>query len=274
MLEDKQEILNKNYFLNKRKDAHKKNKFLKVKNRLFLLGIFLGIIIIALIYFISPYSNIYHISVFDNIYYSDDEIRDIAKIDDKDKYLLVNLSSLSRRLKADPLIENVDIYKKDNNLIEIHVKEKKIIGYIYEEGNAYILLEDDTRIPLTQDNMRFIYDVPLIEGYSKEELLSLEKGFGDVEVDVIKEISEIHKYPFSYDEKMMEVIMKDGNYIFVSSIGLDLLHLSSYYTAISKLELGGKKACIYLDEVTETLQYRKCPWEPEEIIIPEEKTDE
>ena len=268
MLENsKQEILDRNYFLNKRKDAKKKTDFTGKKHRFFLLAVFMAFVLLAVLYFVSPYSCVYHVTAEGNRYYSDGEIRAISGINDTDRFLLVSTAKASGKLKKDPLIKNCEVIKKDGNVISINVEEYKMIGYIYEDGVPYVLLENDTRIELNKDNMKFIYEVPLIEGYTKEELLSLEKGFKDVPYEVIREMSEIHKYPFSYDEKMMEVIMKDGNYVFVSSIGLDLLNLNSYYTAVSKLELSDKKACVYLDEVTETMQYRKCPWEKEDEVI-------
>lgn len=265
---DKKEILNKNYFLNSRKDAVKKTKFVKSKHRFFLLGIALGLILIIGAYFISDYSNIYHVVIEGNVYYTDEEVRAISGISDDDKFLLVDKKNVKQQLENDTLIKNATIEKLDDKVIRITVEEYKIIGYVFEDETTKLVLINDDRIDITKDNMRLINQVPLIAGYDKEGLSSIEKGFENISIELISEISEIHHYSFSYDENMMELIMHDGNYCFVSSIGLHML--SQYYNVISNLEVGDEKQCLYVDEVTNTYQNRACPWEKVEYEIPED----
>ena len=57
MLEEKKEnILEDNYYLKKRKKARLKTRFLAIKNRLFILGIVFGILITAVLYLMLPSS--------------------------------------------------------------------------------------------------------------------------------------------------------------------------------------------------------------------------
>lgn len=271
---DKKEILKQNYFLNSRKDAKKKTQFEKSKTRLFFLGIVLGIIILVVLYYFSSYSNVFHVVIKNNVYYTDEEVRELSSISDKDKFVLVNTKKVKESLEEDKLIKEAKVRKIDNHVIEIEIEEYKIIGYASEDGLTNLVLINDDRIEVTKDNMHLIEQVPLIAGYNKEGIAAIEKGFENISIDLISEISEIHHYSFSYDENMMELIMHDGNYCFVSSIGLHMLN--QYYNVISNLEVGDEKQCLYIDEVTNTYQERACPWEKSEEVleINEEDTKE
>lgn len=266
--EDKKSIIDKNYFLNKRHDARKKNKFLRTKHRLFLFSIFLALVCIGLFYFLTDFSNIYKINVKNNIYYKEADILNKANINTDNKFLLVNSKAIEKRLKEDPLIKECEVIKSDGKLITIDIKEEKAYGYALEDNKNVLLLLNDGRLEINEDNTYLIEKVPLIEGFTTEQLQKIAKGFESVEPEIIDEISEIHRYPFSYDENMMEVIMRDGNYVFVSSFGLKLL--DRYYAISSGLELTSSGACIYLDEVTNSGYTSNCPREEPVVTNPVE----
>ena len=73
MLEEKKEnILEDNYYLKKRKKARLKTRFLAIKNRLFILGIVFGILITAVLYLMLPSSEVFKVVVKGNEYLKDD----------------------------------------------------------------------------------------------------------------------------------------------------------------------------------------------------------
>ena len=258
---DKKKILDKNYLLNKKKDAKTKTVFNTLKNRYFLLGVFFGLLILVLAYFISDYSNIYHISVEGNIYLKNEDIIRLSGIEKNDKYLLVFPSIKQKKLLSSPYIEEAKVEMLDDRIIKISVKEVKQVGYIFEDGLSNVLLIDGTRIVLDKSNYYLIEKLPLIEGYKKDQIKEILRGFKLIDYKTIDEISEIHRYPFSYDENMMEVIMRDGNYCFVSWTGLNML--SEYYQIISGIDASLGNVCIYLDELTNSGYTSICPWQEE-----------
>ena len=272
MLEErKKEILDKNYYLNKRHDTRKKNQFLRIKHRSFLVAIFLSIVLIGLVYFLGPWSNVYSISVKGNKYYTNEDILKKSNLSTNDKFLLAPISKAKKLLLNDPLIKSANVTRNDNKLITIEVEENKIYGYAYEDYESVLLLDDNQRIVLDNDNNYLITKVPLVSGFTKEQLELVAKGFENVDASIINEISEIHRYPFSYDQNMLEVIMRDGNYVFVSSFGLKLL--DNYYSISSGLQLDKSGACIYLDEVTNSGYTSRCPWQEEIEPTPVEEID-
>lgn len=267
---NKKELFENNYLLNDINNKNKIIKFAKDKLVIYILAVIFSIVIIGALYFISPYSKTFKVVVNGNYYLKDEEIIDKANLSD---YFLLSFPNRTKNiLKKDPLIEDADVHLLNGNIVSIEVKEVKQIGYIYEDNESKLLLVNDERISLTRDNMYLIEKVPLIVGYSKEELIEIEKGFLDVEPETINEISEIHKFPTSYDNIQMEIIMRDGNYCFLSSYGINLLE--NYYMVASSIDSSKGNVCAYFDEITNSAYISSCPWQidtsPEEIIENEE----
>lgn len=260
MLEDrKKEILKDNYLLKKREDAKNKTVFMAIKNHCFLFGIFFGLIVLLTLYFISDYSKVYHITVRGNVYLKDSDVIKISGLDSESRFLLVIPGLNEKKMTDSKYIEEATVEKKDNKLIEITVKETKQIAYIYENGLSMILLGNGDRVALDSENAYMLSKLPLIEGYTSDQLSEILRGFKLIDYLTINEISEIHRYPFSYDENMLEVIMKDGNYCFVSWTGLKMLE--EYYSIVSGIDASKGNACIYLDELTNSGYMSICPWQ-------------
>lgn len=271
MLKDnRQDVLANNYFLNKVKDGRKKIKFDKDGTIVFIFAFIVALIVIAGLYIISPYSKTYKVTVTGNVYLKEEEI--IEKANLSKYFLFTSPTRKANDLCKDPLIEDVTISMLEGNIVSINVKETKEIGYIYEDGESKLLLINDERVSLNKDNMYLIGKVPLIEGYTKEEIKKIEKGFENVDYKVINEISEIHKYPISYDNEQMEVIMRDGNYCFMSSGGLHLL--DSYYSISSAVDSSKGYVCVYFDDLTNSAYTSACPWQQELIDKSEEISEE
>ena len=255
--DNRREILDNNDYLNKRKYLQKKSKFKKHKTILFVLAFIFSLAIIAVLYIISPYSKVFHITVKGNLYLKDEDI--IKKANLSEYYLLTMPKMHSEELKKDPMIEECEIKMLKGNIISIEVKEVKAIGYINEGNEPKLLLINDERILLDETNMYLINVVPLIEGYNQEELLTLEKGFRDLDYGLINEISEIHKYPMSYDSMYMMVIMHDGNDCFMSYN--DLWLLKNYYQVLSLTDTSLGYTCFYFDELAGFGYAGACPWQ-------------
>lgn len=258
--DDKKEILENNKFLNERKESQKKSKIQKHKNVMFILAMFFSIAIITTLYLLSPYSKTYHVAVKGNIYLSDEDI--IKEADLNDYFLFTFPRYKEDKLKENPFIEDCSIKMLKGNIVSIEVKEVKAIGYINEENQPKLLLINDVRIPLDANNMYLINSVPLIQGYNQEELLTIEKGFKELDSSLINEISEIHKYSMSYDKMYMNVVMRDGNDCFMSYN--DLWLLKNYYQVLSLTDTSLGHACFYFDELAGFGYAGACPWQSEE----------
>ena len=89
---------------------------------------FIAFIIIC--YFLTVYLldiKTKNIVVLNNNYYSDEKIIETSGIENYPKFLSLNTNKIKKKLLKLDLIENVTIKKKWNFVLELTIKEKKIL---------------------------------------------------------------------------------------------------------------------------------------------------
>ena len=267
MLENNNQITDTNTFINKRKqdkmDSQKRKSIFK---RVLLIS-FICLIISAIAYFLSDISNVKTIEVSGNVYIKDEDIIALSELSNDSKYLLSFTNSIEDKITSHELIKSCTVEKLEDRLLKINVVEKKIIGYAYENNENVLILDDDSRMALDKSNLYLIEKVPLIEGFSKEDIVLIIKELDDVDYKMINEISEIHCFPVLKYQNV-ELIMRDGNYIFTSAYGLNLLN--KYYDIDSSVSTQ-RNNCYYFEDISGNAYMSACPWEK---VIEEEKAKE
>lgn len=199
---------------------------------------FIAFIIIC--YFLTMYLldiKTKNIVVLNNNYYSDEKIIETAGIESYPKFLSLNTNKIKKKLLKLDLIENVTIKKKWNFVLELTIKEKKIL-YLVRSENKYRL--SDNKLYDLDD----VLSVPTLINYVPE---SNEKkfvnAFKNIDNNIISMISEIEYSKTSYDSDRFLLYMNDGNMVYVTTTKLK--SLNKYVDIVSKLE--NKKGILYLD---------------------------
>ena len=199
---------------------------------------FIAFIIIC--YFLTVYIldiKTKNIVVLNNNYYSDEKIIETSGIENYPKFLSLNTNKIKKKLLKLDLIENVTIKKKWNFVLELTIKEKKIL-YLVRSENKYRL--SDNKLYDLDD----VLSVPTLINYIPE---SNEKkfvnAFKNIDNNIISMISEIEYSKTSYDSDRFLLYMKDGNMVYVTTTKLK--SLNKYVDIVSKLE--NKKGILYLD---------------------------
>ena len=265
MLAQDQKVLDENTFLQDRKNNKELIKQKKAKRIKIILSIFLSLILIVIVYFLLDISNIKEIKVEGNIYLKDEDIISLSELSLEDKFLLVFTGKVKNKVETNELIEECNVSKQKGRVVCLKVKEKKILGYAYESQDNVLILQDDSRYVLDKNSIYLIEYVPLIEGFSADKIVLIEKNLVDIDYKMINEISEIHYYPeLKYQDHM--IIMRDGNYVFTSVYGLNILN--KYYDIVSSY---GKKEhkCYYFEDISGNAYTSACPW-----VINTSKTEE
>lgn len=273
MLDEKEKLLKKNILFNLRKNKKVATAYEKAKALWCIVAVFLSLLIIGTIYFISDASNIYHIAVDGNYYLSEKDILALSGIDDHSKYLFTIPFVVEKRIKENNIIEDCHVSLLDNRLVRIEVKEKKIVGYALENGLYVLVMADGERSGLNSENLYLITRLPLIEGFDDQEMKQIQKYLGECDREVIDQISEIHKFP-QLKYQNLELVMADGNYIFTSVYGLNILE--KYYD-IESSYVSDRKQCYYFEDISGNAYTSACPWEEVEEAAeeaPEETDDE
>lgn len=199
---------------------------------------FIAFIIIC--YFLTMYLldiKTKNIIVLNNNYYSDEKIIETAGIEKYPKFILLNTNKIKKKLLELDLIENVIIKKKWNFILELTIKEKKIL-YLVRSENKYRL--SDNKLYDIDD----VLSVPTLINYVPE---SNEKkfveAFKNIDNNIISMISEIEYSKTSYDSDRFLLYMNDGNMVYVTTNKLK--SLNKYVDIVKKLE--NKKGILYLD---------------------------
>lgn len=178
-----------------------------------------------------------NIVILNNDYYSDDEIIDTAGIYNYPNFLTLNSSRIKKKLEKLDLVDEVKIKKKFGFILQIDVKENKILYYIRSKDEY--MLSNYKSIKL--DN---ITGVPTLINYVPEEIeKSFIKEFSKLDKNIISLISEIEYNKTQYDEKRFLLYMNDGNQVYITVTKIDIL--SKYVDIVKKLN--NKKGILYLD---------------------------
>jgi cell division protein FtsQ len=270
LLNEKKKLLDMNALFHIRRNKKITDRNQKIRNVCFVLSIILSLVLIGFLYFSSDVSKIYRITVEGNRYLSDEDIVAKSTLNTENRFLAVFPFSIEKKLKEDPLIAGCKVSKLNNRLVQIFVEEKKAIAYMYENGAYVLVLDDDTRIPLSGDNLYLISKVPFLEGCTIEDVILIEKNLKDCDYKIINEISEIHYYP-QLKYQYLELIMRDGNYIFTSPYGLNILN---HYFDMRSSHLSTDEGCYYFEDISGNAYTSACPWEEAEEAVQEEIVEE
>ena len=215
-------------------------KKVKKKIRIRILPIIIIIFILTLlsgsVYLLSliPIKNIY---ISGNNYLKDQEIIELAKIENYPSFLKTRTKDMKKNIKKSPYVKSVTINKKILGIVEIQIEEYNIL--FRKEENNKIVLEDKEELI---DNEK--YQVPILLNYIPDTKYdSFIKGMNQVTPSIKNQISEIRYYPNTQDEDLFLLYMNDGNYLYLT---LTKFKQINYYEDVLE-KLDGKKGILYLD---------------------------
>ncbi len=250
------------YLFRKHSKDRESGKFKKEKPALQKAAILTGLFVILFFYFMIPASRIHSVTVSGNHFLTDDYVRSLSGIKRNDIFYLVFPPYISYKVETDPLVESASVSLNENNRIVIEVKEKKVVGYRYDE-KGWLLFADGTETELQSEFLDVIAKVPFITGFEEpEQKRLLAKAFANIDDSVIANISEIREYPMPYDEDAMVIVMRDGAFVIADYYNTDIIN--RYNEIYSRLK--NKKQCIYAvaKEYQAAAYTSECPWDKKE----------
>ena len=222
----------------KRKTNKKKN-IKKVKKRKIRFGrIFLVLIILFLLFYLLanifkfPIKNIY---VKGNNILSDQEIIEIAQIENYPSIFRKSSNEMKKRLEKNIYIKKAKITKKYLREVHITIEDNYPLFYDSDKKKTILLNKKKTTEKL---------NAPLLINYVPDTIynLFLEK-MSSLDYDTIKRISEIKYDPNEVDEERFLLTMSDGNYVYLT---LEKFEVINNYVDIIKT-FNNKKGILYLD---------------------------
>lgn len=185
-------------------------KFKKIHAYIIGLLILLLILITILWYVFSSASDVKEIKYNGNSLVSEEELEERIGFGLGSKMFSISLNDAEENIELLPVIKDVTASRDWPNGVTLDVNEYKAVAYINSEDLYFPVLEN-SRIqrgyPTAPKN------APIIYNFEGEEFDALVTALNDIEVDILKNISEIYYRPTDNSKRRIHVFMNDGQEI-------------------------------------------------------------
>ena len=216
------------------KAKNQKGKRKLSKKKIFIFLIIISVIILIIKLFNTNITNIY---ISGNKYLTDQEIIDVAKLDNYPNSIL-NLSYvLEKRLKKNTYIYKAKV-KKNIFLNEVYIEVKENYPLFYYNPKEKTILYDGKQLDSQNSS------VTVTKSISNEIYDELINKIKKIDIDILNRISEIEYSPNERYKDRFLILMNDGNYVYIT---LEKFLTLNKYVDIIKYIDSNEKGIIRLD---------------------------
>ncbi len=213
-----------------------KKKKLKIIPFLLLILAIAGIVFAVDIYLDTKIKNII---IIGNENLSDQQIIELAGVNDYPSFYKTTTASMKKKLLENPFVEKVEVKRGFYHVITIKIKEHKVL--FKKESDGKIVLENKKELATDQN---LVYCIPKLVNYiPNTKYDQFIKGMLEVKDEIREKISEISYVPNDYDKDRFLLYMDDGNSVYLT---LTKFKMINYYNEVLP-QLEGKKGILYLD---------------------------
>jgi cell division protein FtsQ len=231
----------------------------KANRRLIGLLAFFFLLIICVLYFISPLSQIRQIVVKGNKYIQDEKIIELSGIQKKDSMWKVDKEASTKNIKNFPEIKSATVKVSLPNTVQIVVEEYERVAYLVNDSKFYPVLSSGEILPVLKNDDIPVY-APVLIGFAKgEELNQIIEELDKLPEEISNSISEVYFEPKETDKYHIKIYMNDGYEVLASSRTLSekLVHypyivnqLDPNVKGVIDLEVGSYFRAYGVDEPT------------------------
>ncbi|WP_126426015.1 cell division protein FtsQ/DivIB [Brevibacillus marinus] len=240
----------------------------KGNRKLIALLLLFFLVLLAVLFFRSPYSKVSEIAVSGNALYSEEQIVAASGLKVGMQFLNVWESRVRENLRQLKGVQDVALVRSFPGLIKLEVKEYKRVAYILseEDGRKVFPLLENGYVLNDGDVKQLIVDKPLIRSWQDPALLGpLANALAQLSPAVLAQISDISLTPTPYDPQRITLYMRDGNE--VRSVIHQLAKKMAWYPSIVSELPEGEKGIIYLLESAWFSRYSSS--DKQELVPPE-----
>ena len=199
--------------------------------------IFIFLLICALLYFIGSIiyeTEIKNIYVLNNNILSDQEVIELAELQDYPGFFKVTSKKIKENIKKNKIVKDVKVKRKFFNVLEIHIDE-------YEP----VFIKDNQTVLENKEKVdKVLYKLPVLSNLEENEIYdSLIKKLLQTNKEARDDISQIIYSPTEYDNTRFLLYMDDGNHVYINLVKFTNMN---FYSSIYPT-LNNKKGTLYLD---------------------------
>lgn len=216
-------------------------KKIKKKTKIKIIPILLFLLLIGIVVFLVSFFmkiKIKNIYIYNNELISDQEIIELAKLENYPSFFKTSSSNVEKLIKNNHYIKSVEVKKSLLATFNIYITEYDLL-FIKESDNKVVV-----DINKEVDYIDKVKGIPILVNYVPDTVYSdfiLEMK--EVSKNIKSEISQIEYSPNDYDKQRFLLYMNDGNLVYVTITKFNLINK---YNDIYPT-LGGKKGILYLD---------------------------
>lgn len=224
-------------------------KKIKKKTKIKFIPILILLLLLIIVGFlVSFFMNvkIKNIYIYDNNILNDQEIIELAGIEDYPSFIKTSTSSIEKKILQNQYIKEVEVKKSLVATISITIVEHDLLFEKLSDGK--IVTDNSTEI--TKDDK--IITVPILVNYVPDTVYSeFITEMKSVDSNIRSKISNIEYSPNDYDKERFLLYMNDGNKVFVT-LAKDKTTKESKFSLINKYDeiypsFEGKKGTLNLD---------------------------
>lgn len=201
-------------------------------------------ILLILVYFQSPYSDIRHIEISGANLTEEGYYRDKSKLKIGHSMWSFKANKIEQVLEKDDWVKKVTVKRKGLTTVRIEIKEWGKVAYTEENGSFYPILENGYVYPIARQDG--LLDVPVFMQFKDKKVRQrLVKELSKLDPEVLTLISQINAYPTKNDPYTVRLYMNDGYE--VRAVISTLVSKLSYYPSIVAQIPKGQKGVIDLE---------------------------
>lgn len=216
-------------------------KKIKKKTKLKVIPILIFLLLIVIAFFLLSFFmkvEIKNIYVYGNNILSDQEIIELADIENYPSFLRTSTIKIIKKIKQSPYVKEVKVKKNLIATINIYIEEYDLL--FIKESDRKVVIDINKEI---DSNIR-TNGIPMLLNYVPDTVYGdFIKEMKEIKKEILKEMSEIEYVPNDYDDQRFLVYMNDGNKVYLTITRFDLIN--KYNEIYPKL--GGRKGILYLD---------------------------
>lgn len=216
-------------------------KKIKKKTKIKIIPLFIFLLLLLIAFFLISFfmnAKIKNIYVYDNNVLSDQEIIELAKLENYPSFLKTSSYGIEKKIKKNPYIEKVKVKKGLIATINIYISEYNLL--FVKESEKKVVVDNNKEIDLDKK----VNGIPVLVNYIPDTVYdAFVAEMKKVDSVTKSKISQIEYSPNDYDKERFLLYMNDGNKVYLTISRFELINK---YNDIYPT-LGGKKGILYLD---------------------------
>ena len=217
-----------------KKNLKKQKKRIRIKFRVIITFLsFLSLIIMGMIYIINmPISNII---ISGNNYFSDQEIIEMAGIENYPSTFKNSSSKIERNIKKNVYVKRVNVFKRFFTQVYIDVEENRPLFYNQAINKTILLDKRETKQ---------VFNVPVLINNIPDTIYDeFIKKMSQIDENILFKINEIKYAPDEVDDLRFLFSMNDSNYVYLTLKKID--KINNYNDIVKQFD--NKKGILYLN---------------------------